>query len=137
VLKRGTVLATSNGFSDSPSSFAVDNSLSSINGGSLRLFCFSRLLVQLRITPVAAPSKCRRFLGQERLPAGSARPEARFRGSTEHGNVPVVTDDKRRTYGGLPLVRDGESETLAKLRPAFYGRPEVQRFLETVVVIKN
>jgi hypothetical protein len=55
----------------------------------------------------------------------------------EHGDVPVVTDDKRRTYGGLPLVRSVEGEKLTKLQPTLYARPEVQRYLETVIVIKS
>jgi hypothetical protein len=55
----------------------------------------------------------------------------------EHGDVPVVTDDKRRTSGGLPLVRSVECETLTRLKPALYARPEARRYLETLVVIKS
>jgi hypothetical protein len=55
----------------------------------------------------------------------------------EHGDVPVVTDDRRRTSGGLPLVHSVKSEKLAKLQPALYARPEVRRFLETVIVVKS
>jgi hypothetical protein len=55
-----------------------------------------------------------------------------------HGeNAPVVIEDRRPTPGGLALVRSVESEVLTKLKPALYARPEVRRFLETVVVIKS
>jgi len=55
----------------------------------------------------------------------------------EHGDVPVATDDKRRTSDGLLLVRSVETEMFTKLRPTLYARREVQRYLETVVVIKS
>jgi hypothetical protein len=56
----------------------------------------------------------------------------------QHGeNAPCVIEDRRPTPGGLALVRSVDGESLTKLQPTLYARPESHRFVEAVVVIKS
>jgi hypothetical protein len=50
------------------------------------------------------------------------------------GNATVVVEHRD---GALRVLQTADADSLAKLRPTLYGKPESQRFVERVAVLRS